>query len=315
VQHNSIFDLYIELFLKECEKLTHLGLLKRYQRRRENKQALKGRLDIPGQIRHNLVHKERFHVDYASYEHDHLINRILKKALGVLARLSSASSFLGRINNQLLYFEEVSDFIPTKAAFSTIRYGRKNTHYKKAIQIARLILLNYHPDISRGQQDVLALMFDMNALWEKYIAMQMRRHLSGRFKVETQQKQVFWVGGGRKKQLKPDIILTDRADDSKMIIDTKWKIPKGMYPSDEDLRQMFAYNRLFESEQSMLLYPGANESVEGDYQTEHGGRCSLVTLSVMDSDGALFRGEKLISNLNEAINKSDDKNELIRRKS
>jgi 5-methylcytosine-specific restriction enzyme subunit McrC len=297
VQQNSIFDLYIELFINECEKLTHRGLIKRYQRRRENKQALKGRLDIPGQIRHNLVHKERFHVDYSSYEHDHLINQILKKTLVVLARLSSASLFQGRIKRQLLYFEDVADFIPTTAAFNAIRYGRKNSHYKKAIQIARLILLNYHPDISRGQQHVLALMFDMNALWEKYIAMQMRRHLSYRFEVKTQKKQAFWQSDNKMKHLKPDIVLTDREDDSTIIIDTKWKIPEKMVPGDQDLRQMFAYNRLFDSKRSILLYPGRDESVQGMYQTEKGGECRLVTLPVMDSEGALIRDESLFESL------------------
>lgn len=297
VQQNSIFDLYIELFLNGCEKLTHRGLIKRYQRRRENKQALKGRLDIPGQIKHNLIHKERFHVDYSSYEHDHPINQILKKTLVVLARLSSASLFQGRIKKQLLYFEEVSDFIPTKSAFNAIRYGRKNRHYKKAIQIARLILLNYHPDISRGQQHVLALMFDMNTLWEKYIAMQMRRHLSYRFEVKTQKKQAFWQSDNKTKHLKPDIVLTDREDDSTIIIDTKWKIPDKMVPGDQDLRQMFAYNRLFGSQQSILLYPGTDESVEGMYQTEKGGECRLVTLPVMDSEGALIQDERLFNSL------------------
>ncbi|MBP3193484.1 hypothetical protein NATSA_12485 [Natronogracilivirgula saccharolytica] len=40
-----------------------------------------------------------------------------------------------------------------------------------------MILLNVHPDISRGRDYVLALMFDMNDLWEQYAALQIRRHL------------------------------------------------------------------------------------------------------------------------------------------
>jgi len=46
-----------------------------------------------------------------------------------------------------------------------------------------MILLNVHPDISRGRDDVLALMFVMNDLWEQYAALQIRRHLRDRFTV------------------------------------------------------------------------------------------------------------------------------------
>ena len=55
-----------------------------------------------------------------------------------------------------------------------------------------MILLNVHPDISRGRDDVLALMFDMNDLWEQYAALQIRRHLRDRFTVATQKSNVFW---------------------------------------------------------------------------------------------------------------------------
>src|SRR5699024_7810984 len=126
------------------------------------------------------------------------------------------------------------------------------------INIARLILLNYHPDISQGRQSVLALMFDMNKLWEKYMIMLMRRHLGDRFKVGAQKGKVFWQAKNLAKRLKPDILLEKRSNPSeKIVIDTKWKIPSHMEPSDEDLRQMFAYNRLFKCQKSILLYPGA----------------------------------------------------------
>lgn len=296
---NSIFNLYIELFIKECERLTHRGLIKRYQKRRENKQALKGRLNIAGQIRENLVHKERFHVEYSAYDQNHLINQILKQTLVVLTHVTPVPSLQNRIKRQLLHFEEIDGFIPTEAAFNSIAYGRKNRHYKKALQIARLILLNYHPDISKGTNDVLALMFDMNDLWEKYIGMQIRRFYSDKYDVKLQSKKDFWKSStGKLKRLKPDIILRSKQNgEPSIIIDTKWKLPYDMKPSDEDLRQMFAYNRLFGSKKSMLLYPGTNNSLDGTYQTEYGGSCRVQTLQIMNNDGQLLKGEELFESL------------------
>ena len=243
---NSIFNLYLELFLGECEKLTHQGLVKTYQRRTDNRPVMKGRLKVSDHIRQNLTHKERFVVEYYSYDQDHLINRILKQALIVINRLTPVPVHQNRVRRLLLDFEEIRDVIPTEASFKSIPFHRKNLHYKKAIQIARMILLNYHPDISRGRDDVLALMFDMNDLWEQYAALQIRRHLRDRFTVAAQKSKVFWVSDQRKKGLRPDLVLSDRRDDDrKIIVDTKWKVPGDHLPGNDDLRQMFAYNHLF----------------------------------------------------------------------
>jgi len=53
-----------------------------------------------------------------------------------------------------------------------------------------MILLNVHPDISRGRDDVLALMFDMNDLWVLYAALQIRGHLRDRLTVAAQKSNV-----------------------------------------------------------------------------------------------------------------------------
>lgn len=53
-----------------------------------------------------------------------------------------------------------------------------------------MILLNVHPDISRGRDDMLALMFGMNDLWEHYHSLQIRGHLRDRLTVAAQKSNV-----------------------------------------------------------------------------------------------------------------------------
>jgi len=74
-----------------------------------------------------------------------------------------------RLGALLLNFPEMSGIKITDALFEKLPFDRKTESYKNAIEIARLILLNYHPDVSTGQHDVLALMFDMNILWEQFV--------------------------------------------------------------------------------------------------------------------------------------------------
>jgi|8_EtaG_2_1085327.scaffolds.fasta_scaffold00403_13 5-methylcytosine-specific restriction enzyme subunit McrC len=294
LQHNSIFDLYIEFFIKECEKLTHQGLSKKYRKVKENQTALKGRLHIPNQIRDNIIHKERFHVEYSKYDFNHLINQILKKTLVVLSQIPIRSDLRSRVKSQLLYFEQIGDCVVHKKMFNQIYLNRKTERYTEALEISRLILLNYHPDISKGRNHILALMFDMNQLWERFVTKMLKRHLSENYTVKAQSNKVFWMSENSRKRLKPDILLIPKTETRrKIVIDTKWKTPARNIPSDNDLRQIFAYNRLFESKYGVLLYPGPDKYVMGKYQTEQGEQCTLKYMSILDSNGRLKKQEDL----------------------
>jgi 5-methylcytosine-specific restriction enzyme subunit McrC len=295
LQRNSIFDLYIELFIKECERLTHQGLAKKYRKVKENQTALKGRLHIPGQIRDNIIHRERFHVEYSKYDFNHLINQILKKTLTVLSQIPIRSDLRSRVRSQLLYFENIGDCSIHEQLFDQIHLNRKTERYSEALEIARLILLNYHPDISKGSNHVLALMFDMNQLWERFITKMMRLHLSDRYQVKAQSNKVFWRSDRSRKRLKPDILLIPKDESGKkIVIDTKWKTPTKNRPSDNDLRQIFAYNRLFNSKSGVLLYPGSNKQTNGIYETEFGGSCGLQMINVLDENGKLITDKMLL---------------------
>lgn len=285
---NSIFDLYIELFIKECEKLTHQGLVKKYRKVQENQTALKGRLHLPGQIRDNLIHKERFHVEYSKYDQNHMINQILKKTLSVLTRIPIRLDLRSRVRRQLLFFEDVGDCAVYEQMFNNIHLKRKSERYSKALEIARLILLNYHPDISRGNNHVLALMFDMNQLWERFITKMIRKDLSDRYQVKAQNKKAFWQSGNISRGLKPDILLIPKGgSDEKVVIDMKWKTPKNRTPSDQDLRQIFAYNELYNSQKGILLYPGDKTPLSGNFTTGGYDRCSSEFVNLIDSSGNL----------------------------
>ena len=48
------------------------------------------------------------------------------------------------------------DLKVSENTFNRIIYDRKSNKYKNSIEIARLLLLNYHPDIKVGTNDVLS---------------------------------------------------------------------------------------------------------------------------------------------------------------
>jgi 5-methylcytosine-specific restriction enzyme subunit McrC len=255
---NSVFELYFELFVNEVEQLIRRGLIKKYRKKEGNRTALKGALVFSKHITKNIVHKEKFYVRYTNYNKNHLEHQILFEALLAIQRLNTSSLLSDRIGRILLDFPIVNRIKVNEKTFSTLVVNRKTAPYQLALQIAELILLNYRPDIKSGSRNLLAIMFDMNVLWEEYVYRVLKRFKQPDFEVSAQRSKNFW----NNITARPDVVIKNIDSKETYIIDTKWKLVDSNKPSVDDLRQIFAYNHLWKSTKSILLYPGneANDS-------------------------------------------------------
>ncbi|MDH0675770.1 McrC family protein [Empedobacter sp. GD03861] len=266
LKSNSILELYFELFISEIEYLLHRGLIKRYRKNEGNQTSLKGALQFSKHITHNLVHKEHFYVKYTQYSNEHSIHEILFKTIKLLAHINSNSLLKGRIGALTLDFPEMKEIKVNESTFKKIVFDRKNQHYQTALEISKLLLLNYHPDISKGRNDVLALMFDMNSLWEQFILVTLKRKLTTHF-VSSQVTKSFWKPtSGYSSKMRPDIILKCKESQESFVLDTKWKNLNGYNPSPEDLRQMYVYLRFYQAKKVALVYPSDQHIIQkGNY--------------------------------------------------
>jgi len=190
------------------------------------------------------------------------------------------------LGSLLLDFPEIQDIKISESLFEGIQLDRKTEKYKNAIEISRLILLNYHPDVGRGKNDVLALMFDMNVLWEQFVYVSFRRFKPKETTITAQNIKNFWkpVSGYRSK-IKPDIVL-NKGKKNCIVLDTKWKNLNGHNPSPDDLRQMYVYMKFYTAEKVALIYPGINSNIKsGTYYKETSKElgskeCSLISIAV-----------------------------------
>lgn len=267
IKANSILDLYIHRFVKEINYLIRTGLIKRYRRIQENCTALKGRLIIGRHVQKNFAHQERFYTERSQYDNNHLIHCILRKTITILPNICTSRSLVSSCHQLQMQFPEVENVNVTEVMFDKIAFDRKNEHYKLAIQIAKMLLLNYRPDVSSGSNYSIALLFDMNKLWEEYIHQVLRKAKPNGVKIFSQKPINFWTSGKIKRSIKPDFIISS-AKTGNIVIDTKWKNINND-PDNiklDDLRQMYAYHHYFEARTCVLLYPGNDHPLkDGTY--------------------------------------------------
>ena len=296
-QHLNLLEVYFEMYLLEVENLVRRGLIKKYRTQTQNTKALKGKLEFAGHVRRNLIHKERFHTTHQVYDGNHLLHQVLHKALNIVDQFTKGTRLNDLTNRVLINFPKIDLKTITSKQINSISLDRKSSSYKDAIELARLIILNYSPDISSGKEKMLSLLFDMNVLWEEYILIQLRKELiNSNYEVKGQDSQTF-IGSNF---LKPDVVIQHKDDPNKVyIIDTKWKRPQNKSSSISDLRQMYVYNRFWNAQKAMLLYPGeSNYNSFKKFETEdfvrNGDQTNSIThlcksgfISVLDENNKL----------------------------
>ncbi|WP_291064755.1 MULTISPECIES: McrC family protein [unclassified Empedobacter] len=291
-RYHSILDVYFELYLNEIERLVKKGLIKKYRKNQSNQNVLKGKLLFSQNIQHNLVHKERFYCEHQVYDKNHLLHQILYKGLLVLKTFVN-DSLKDKLNRLLFEFQDIENLAIQKKHFDKIIIDRKNNDYQKAINIAKIIILNYSPSLNYGNENLLTLLFDMNTLWEEYIFRILQKHKTEEIEVSFQNSDKFWEN----KRIRPDIVL--KTKDETFVIDTKWKIIEANNPSDDDLKQMFVYNLHWKAEKTLLLYPKTNQ-IDSNFGTFHfddlGKKCKLGFIDVTNESERSIQNSRFIVN-------------------
>lgn len=281
-QQIHLLDIYFEWFLNETQLLIRQGLIKQYRIQKGNVKALKGKLEFASHLNQNLIHKERFYTAHQVYDYDHEIHQILGLALDIISHFSSGTYLYAKCKRVQAEFPEVLSIAADANTFSKLQSNRKSKPYETALEIARLIILNFAPNISSGKEKMLALLFDMNSLWEEYILAKLKSHQIDGLAVKGQESKPFW----NTIKIRPDIIL--RNGENTYVIDTKWKNIGGSKPSANDLRQMYVYNKYWNSFRALLLYP-SNLTEEPDFipfEGDENQQCAIGKLNILE-DGVL----------------------------
>lgn len=252
---HKMLDVFLAAYVEQSETVFRMGLVKHYHAAEGNRSALKGQLLFSQHLTQNLLHRERFFTRHQVYDRAHPLNCLLRMALQIAADLAHSALLAARARTLLLHWPELP-VVPVPAERPVL--GRKTEYYSAALDLALLVLRAHSPNLQRGANQALALLFDMNSLFEEYVEKVLRRAArQNDCLVHAQQEKPFWST----IKARPDVAVTimPTANDTRpariCILDMKWKVPKRGKPSPEDMRQIYTYCHLWGARHGLLVYP------------------------------------------------------------
>ena len=275
-KENEIYQLLIFLFPYYLKKALRKGIYRTYIRRKYNDNNLKGSVDIPRHIKHNIPFTGyiAYNQREISYDNDlmelirHTIEFILKKPFGnqllraindeinIVIEVTPSYNFLDR--GKLLYRNKTK---PIQHAYF---------HEYRALQrLSIMILQQERHQVGVGRDFFQGILFDCSWFWEEYINLLIQDYFYHPINKAGKGKQDLFSKSFSPYQkvgwIYPDFISKK---ESKEIGDAKYKPFENI--NSKDYLQILAYMYRFKAKKGYFLYPESHVDKKYDLYLNSG---------------------------------------------
>ena len=287
-----LLEVFIQDFLQSVDDLVKRGIRSDYVRLEDNLAYLKGKLLVANQIKHNSIRRDRFYVQYDSFEVDRPENRLIKSALTKVIKLSKTFK-TQRLARELSFaFADVPFSTNCKQDFQNCSKDRGMHYYQTVLDWCRIILNDQSPVPKAGERSFRSFLFPMPVLFERYVAKVLQTQLTDwQVKTQVSGKQLLIdpVSDRQMFTIKPDIMLL--RNNVIVIADTKWKLlnetdtKNNFGISQGDLYQLFTYASYYNSFKVVLIYPKTQAFTKAKAFKYKCKNCDLILIPYdLDSD-------------------------------
>lgn len=285
-QPHMILEVFVQMFAKNLLDELKKGIFKEYILKEENLKVLKGKYLINENLKYNFTH-DKIYCQYDEFCENNTLNQLFLYTVKTLQKYVKDKKLLKQCE---LIFDEV-EYKHFDINKINIHFNRLNHRFKTSFEMAILLLKQLIPIFSKDKKS-FAFLFDMNVLFEKFIA-RIVKDFDNNAKIQNSNNFGDLI-------LKPDIILENQ------IIDTKYKKLNSLDDlKQSDKLQVFAYGINYKVGNVMLLYPKHLENhsfdlVLGDIENRINLKIRIIDLS-FDENGYIQYIEEIKKRVEELL--------------
>ena len=309
-QRETLLEILIRLFSEKLVDAVRQGMPRRYVEHADDLPALRGRLNVTRQFTTLAVEPSRLACRYDALTPDIALNRIMKAAVTRLSRIARTTDNQRRLRELAFAYADIADVPVSALRWDDVVLDRTNGRWRELLNLARLLLGERFQTTSAGGSDGFSLLFEMNTLFEEYVARMLKRALADTdLRVVSQGGRLYCLETDDRRQVfqtRPDILIK-RGDIVLQVIDTKWKRIAARIDDPErgvsqaDVYQMMAYGRLYHCSKLTLLYPhhhgaGCAEGLIGNFAVNSSqDQLELFSVDVARRDDIYTRLSRIVS--------------------
>ena len=310
-------DTLVRLFADGLTVELQRGMPREYLRRRGDLPFIRGRVDWPKQLTRNIGRPHIFACRYDAFETDHALHRVFKATARALLDARPSAPTEERLRTIVALLDDVEDIPLSPDLAERVHLDRRLSRFGAALDFCRLFARGMGTESRQGAWQSHALLFDMNAVYEGFVAGFIETELLKRLPDPFFKNCEQWTQGAQRDgssrflvytpdkpakgllRLKPDIRLTRGAET--VVVDTKWKVPAlkrdRPEPDRDDLYQMYAYAREYGARVTILLYPETPSFTQTEFRTEQGkGHAIWLRAVPMPNDLGSASGREIVRN-------------------
>lgn len=296
------------LFTHYLKKAVKQGLFKQYRKCEYNDANVRGVIDIPRHIRHNMPFNGKVVYRTSEYKYDNPITQLIRHTIEYIRRSPIAGNVLKCDKNTDEVVRTIYDITPSYNANDRQCIINQNlkpvkhpfyTQYTFLQRLCLHILRHKKMSYSSSENKVYGILFDGAWLWEEYLATILcEKGFIHAVKGEGNGIKFFKEGSGAHQRF-PDFYSLENGG---IVLDAKYKNIDGGMGQREDQFQLIAYMHTLDGGKvkgaslGALVYPSENERVGNRWELNGcGGIYAVISFQIPNGCQSLENFVELMS--------------------
>jgi 5-methylcytosine-specific restriction enzyme subunit McrC len=203
-QRETLLEILIRLFSEKLVDAVRQGMPRRYVEHADD-------LPVLRQFTMLAVEPSRLACRYDALTADIALNRIMKAAVARLGRIARIADNQRRLRELAFAYADIADVPISALRWDQVVLDRTNSRWRELFNLARLLLGERFQTTSAGGSDGFSLLFEMNTLFEEYVARMLKRALMDTdLRVVSQGGRLYCLETNDRRglfQTRPDILV------------------------------------------------------------------------------------------------------------